>query len=100
MCQEILDDYDFIGSKLANCIRNDDDKEIMAKGLYENALVPIANLVNEREYDKAVEVYYIMTLMLINYYKKKHEYNEMKDKGYELDHSCPKLDGHGRRLVK
>ena len=46
---DILKEYDVIGPKLADCIRNDKDKEEMALGLYQNVLLPVADLISEKE---------------------------------------------------
>ena len=101
---EILKEYDVVGPELADCIRNDKDREMMAKGLYENALLPIRKLILNNEYDKAVEKYYIMTLMLVSYYGLKHEYNSAKDQDYGCQEFHPDMAGHGKpdshKLVK
>ena len=97
---DILKEYDVIGPKLADCIRNDKDKEKMALGLYQNVLVPVANLISEKEYDKAVEKYYVMTLMLVNYYGLKHDYNDIKDDDYGYQSFDPSVSGHGRKLER
>lgn len=93
---DILKEYDVIGPKLADCIRQDKDREVMANGLYKNVLVPVSQLVNDKDYDKAVETYYVMTLMLINYYGLKHQYNAIKDDNYGYDDFEPSKAGHGR----
>ena len=72
----------------------------MALGLYQNVLVPVANLISEKEYDKAVEKYYVMTLMLVNYYGLKHDYNDIKDDDYGYQSFDPSVSGHGRKLER
>ena len=99
---EVLKSYDTIGPVIAGCIYNDKDKEKMADGLYSNALLPISNLVVSKEYDKACERYYLMTLALINYYGLKHYYNDVvsNDYGYGNEEIDRHLSGHGKKQVK
>ncbi len=97
---EILQDYDNIGPRIADCLWCDKDAKQMAKGIYNTALVPINQMIINKEYDKACEKYYLLTLSLINYYGLKHDYNHDKDSGlYEKDFDIKK-SGHGRKLVK
>ena len=97
---EYLQDYDNIGPVIADSLYHDKDREKMAKGIYDIALVPISNLVKQKKYDEAVEKYHVMTLCLINYYGLKHGYNYEKDNGiYEIDFVAEKA-GHGKRLIK
>lgn len=97
---ELLQDYDNIGPIIADCIWCDKDAEQMANGIYDIALVPISQMIENKEYDKACEKYYLLTLSLINYYGLKHKYNHDKDLGlYEKDFDINK-SGHGKRLVK
>ena len=95
---DILKEYDVIGPLLADCIIKDQEKEKTAIGLYENVMLPINNEINNMNYDKAVEMYYLMTLSLVNYYKLKHEYNSIKDKNYNDIEFIPSKSGHG--LIK
>ena len=91
-----------IGPKIADSLFRDKDKEEMAKGLYQNAILPVHSLIQQDEYDKAVETYYVMTLMLVNYYGLKHEYNEIKDQdyGYLTSEFDPKISGYGMKKIK
>lgn len=99
---DILKEYDVIGPKIANALFHDKDREEMAKGLYQNAILPVHRFILEENYDKAVETYYVMTLMLVNYYGFKREYNEIKDQdyGYSSLEFNPKISGHGMKKVK
>lgn len=97
---DILKEYDVIGPKLADCIINDHDKEKMASCLYENALLPINKKINNKEYDSAIEMYYLMTLSLVNYYGLKHEYGEIKERDYDYEDFNPSKSGHGLRKIK
>lgn len=97
---EYLQDYDNIGPVIADRLYKDKDREKMAKGLYDIALVKINNLIKDKKYDEACEKYHIMTLSLINYYGLKHVYNLGKDSGeYSRDFNA-ETAGHGRKLVR
>lgn len=97
---DILKEYDVIGTRLADCIINDPDKEKMASCLYENALLPINKKINNKEYNNAIEKYYLMTLSLINYYGLKHEYTAIKERNYDYEDFNPSKSGHGLRKIK
>lgn len=97
---DILKEYDVIGPIVANALMNDKDRQEMAQGLYQYAILPISKLIDQKEYDKAVENYYLMTLMLVNYYGLKHEYNNIKDRDYDYLEFNPTIAGHGRKRVK
>lgn len=97
---DILKEYDVIGPMLVDCISNDNDKEKLATCLYNNVMGKINTQIKQKQYDEAVESYYIMTLSLINYYGLKHEYNQIKDNNYEYTDFDPKTAGHGLRLKR
>jgi hypothetical protein len=97
---DILKEYDVIGPKIVDAILNDKDKKQMALGLYQYSLLPINDLISKREYDKAVETYYLTTLMLINYYGLKHEYNHIRDNDYYYEEFKAKEAGHGYKKIK
>ena len=97
---EYLQDYDNIGPVIASKLRKDNNREDIASTIYTKALLPINDLLKNKEYDKACEKYYIMTLLLINYYNLKHVYNLGKDSGnYAVDFEL-ETAGHGRKLIK
>ena len=98
---EILKNYDVIGPIIATHITNDKNRLEIAKGLHNNILLPINNLILKKEYDKACERYYIMTLSLINYYGLKHNYNQITDNNYYYKDNEFKreLSGHGKRKI-
>lgn len=98
--EETLKEYDVIGPKIACCLMHDNDRQEMAQGLYQNILLPVNELINQQEYDKAVEAYYIMTLSLVNYYGLKHEYNDAKDNNYGYKEFNQQTAGHGLKKVK
>lgn len=97
---DILKEYDVIGSRVSEFIVNDKDREKMAVGIYENAILPINERINQKDYDTAVEMYYIMTLSLVNYYGLKHDYNRIKDRNYNNFEFNEKTAGHGLRKVR
>ncbi len=94
---EVLKEYDTIGPQIAHKIENDENKEQIANVLYEKVLTPISKLVGNGENELAVEKYYQMTLLLINYYGLKHEYNSIKDNGYYYETFDVKKAGHGKK---
>ena len=96
---DVLKEYDTIGPIVADKLRNDENKEKISEILYEKVLTPISELVSNKEYDKAVEKYYLMTLLMINYYKLKHDYNSIKENDYNYDSFDPKKAGHGKKLI-
>lgn len=100
--EETLKEYDVIGPQLAICLAADKDNKLIAQGLYDNILLPITELIDQKENDKAVELYYLMTLSLVNYYGLKHEYNSIKENnyGYEQEEFEPKTAGHGKKRVR
>jgi len=98
---DILKEYDIVGPILADCIINDKDKTKMAAFLYYHVLIPISNRIIQKNYDDAVEKYYLMTLSLVNYYGIKHQYNGIKkDKNYLNYEFDPKTSGHGLKKIK
>lgn len=94
---DILKEYDTIGPVIKDAILIDSNRQIIANGIYQNGLLPIHHLIQQKNYDQAVENYYVMTLMLINYYGLKKEYNQLKDKNYYNLNFDPTKAGHGRR---
>lgn len=97
---DILKNYDVIGPIIADCILNDKEKEQMTQSLYQKAIIPINDLINKKEYDKAVEAYYLMTLLLVNYYGLKRQYNNIKDNNYNDYDFNPQNAGHGLKRAK
>lgn len=98
---DILKDYDNIGPIIASSIIKDTDCITMANTVYNNILIPITNLIENKEYDKAVSMYQIMTLSLIDCYGYREYYEEMKKKnyGYKIDEFNPEEAGHGKRKI-
>lgn len=97
---DILKEYDKVGPIIASKIIDDENKEKIASVIYEDGLVTISDLVDNEKYDLAVEKYYLMTLMLINYYRLKDYYNSLKDRNLDYDDFVPEKAGHGKILVK
>lgn len=97
---DTLKEYDVIGPVIANKILQDKERKKLAVGIYQNALKPIHQSIQQKDYDKAVEKYYVMTLMLIQYYHLKHSYNKIKEENYHYEDFVPNLAGHGRKKVK
>lgn len=97
---DALKEYDVIGPVLADALVNDKERHAMAAGLYQHAILPIHQLIQKQEVDRAVEAYSVMTLMLVNYYGLKHSYNQIKEVGYDYLDFCPKQAGHGKKYVR
>ena len=95
---DVLKEYDTVGPVLADRLRNDENREVIAETLYEKILKPISVLVSEDKIEKAVESYYVMTLLLVNYYGLKHDYNNVKENGYYYESFDSKTAGHGKKL--
>ena len=99
---EILQNYDVVGPIIANKLKEDENKEKIAETVYESVLTPIAALVEDGEDEKAVEAYYQMTLLFINYYGLLTPYNYIAehDFGYKKGEFDQKNAGHGTKSKK
>lgn len=97
---EILKMYDTIGPMLASRLMMDDNKEELAKELYDNTLKPISDLVTEGKNARAVKHYMYMTLYLVSMYGYKDEYNELNSNnyGYTNDFDITNA-GHGKHSL-
>lgn len=93
---KILKDYDTIGPIISEKIANDKDKLLLSKYLYQSILIPTATNINNNNYEKAITIYEIMTLSLINYYGLKHQYNSQE---YSQIFN-PSTAGHGLKKQK
>lgn len=89
----LLKRYDMVGPLIAKNIQNDKDKMQLSNYLYSSILEPICKHIENKEIEKAVTLYEVMTLSLVNYYRLKKFYNEidLSDKNY-FKNSL----GHGR----
>jgi len=88
---KILFEYDVIGPKMAEMIKQDvsTDLELWTQ-IYNFYLVPTANYVNDQNYDEAVNRYKEMVNALKEYYGIKEEITEIA-KGYDIAQG-----GHGK----
>lgn len=100
--EEILKNYDVVGPIIATKLYNDENREKIAETIYEHVLTPISKMVKEEKNDEAVEAYYQMTLLFINYYGLKHPYNYIAehDFGYQEGEFNQKTAGHGKKSKK
>jgi len=89
----LLMDYDDVGPKIAECLRNDENKLWIAKELLKHYISPIINCIKEQNYDSAVIMYYNMTNLLMENYQIVGD-NEMIE---DYDQS---MGGHGRVYKK
>ncbi|MBR1413130.1 MAG: hypothetical protein IJ574_00470 [Bacilli bacterium] len=97
---DILKEYDVIGPIITEKILQDDNKEKLAQVIYNDILLPLCKLIDDKEYELATEKYYVLTLLLINYYNLKHNYNKIKVEDYNYQNFDAKKAGHGRILKK
>lgn len=91
----ILMDYDVMGPLIAYKMNNDNNKEKMAEGLYNNTLIPIAKDIERKLYSNAVKKYQTMTKELIRYYGFEQMYKE-KQENYNFDNFDSSKAGHGK----
>lgn len=66
----ILSEYDNLGPKLANCIEADQFKLQIAQQIKEEYIVPVCQMLVQKNYNKAVERYKEMVLDLKRHYLK------------------------------
>ncbi len=97
---ETLKEYDSIGPVIAFKLLTDKDNKKIAEALYNNVLTTISDLVKEQKNDEAVEKYKVMTLLLINYYGLKRNYNHEVDNNYHYNDFDAKKAGHGYQPIK
>lgn len=95
----ILMDYDLIGPLIAYKMSNDENKEKLAEGLYNNILIPIAKDLEKKSYVKAVKKYQTMTEELIKYYRFEEIYKKNQEK-YNFDDFDSSKAGHGKLRIK
>lgn len=100
--EEILMNYDSVGPMIAERLLRDEDREKIAETVYEHVLTPISKMVKEDKNDEAVEAYYQMTLMFINYYGLLRPYNYIAehDFGFKEGEFDQKTAGHGIKSKK
>lgn len=99
---EVLKEYDVIGPIIVEKILEDKNKEKIAETVYNHVLEPISKMITEGKKEEAIEAYNLMTLMFINYYGMKHEYNGIVDDnyGYNQGEFDQKRSGHGKKNTK
>ena len=61
---ELLKEYDEIGPKIADRIRQDSDKTGVATNLFETYIKPVCDLLDDNRYDEAVRLYQKMVAEL------------------------------------
>lgn len=97
---DILKEYDTIGPIIADCIANDQYKEIVAEETYQKSIIPIYYLIYHKKYDEAITRYQLMTQLLIDYYSLNEEYAKIKSQNYNYEDFTPETAGHGKRRAK
>ena len=73
-----LVEYDMYGRLIANSLYQDEQKEIVARELLTNYIIPTCNLINEEIYDEALNIYMEM------FEKLKEMYNITTIKDYDF----------------
>lgn len=89
----ILIEYDTIGPKISECLKNDEDALWIAKELLKHFIQPIIVLINNKNYDAAAVMYQNMTSMLKENYGIENSIMDIPD----YDQS---KGGHGRVYKK
>ena len=94
--KSLLVEYDIIGPKIAECLNNDPTKNSIAKQYFNNYIIPITNLINEKKYDLAVSIYTTMTNVL----KVIYNLDYISVSKLEIDSADINESGHGIYKVK
>ncbi len=91
---EILVKYDEVGPIISDNLANASGKINMSLILFENYIKPITNMINQKEYSKAISSYTEMTNKLIKFF------NIDDTVKTNIDEVEPSLSGHGRIVKK
>jgi len=94
--KQLLVEYDIIGPKIAEALYNDPLKDKIAKIYFENSIIPITLLINNKEYDKAINLYSKMTLNLKNFYS----INNISISVEDINNADIEKSGHGKYIQK
>lgn len=81
---DLLKKYDMVGPIIAKNIQNDKNNVILSNYLYSSVLEPVCKHIENKEIEKAITLYEVMTLSLVNYYGLKKFYNgiDLSDERY------------------
>ncbi|MEE3344191.1 MAG: hypothetical protein VZS44_08895 [Bacilli bacterium] len=98
---DILKNYDTIGPIISNKIVNDKNREQKAQNIYK-VLTKIYRTIEETNYDKACELYYLLIQSLIEEYNLTALYNSILEinYGYEKGEYKREQAGHGKRKIR
>lgn len=92
----LLVEYDIIGPKIADAIQNDPMKEALATHYFTKYIIPITNLIKDKQYESAVNNYVRMTTTLYTIYGiPKYNISSL-----EIETADIKQSGHGKYKVK
>lgn len=93
--KNILVNYDLIGPMISKSIKNDEFSYKFADIIFNRAIKPICNLINQNNYDEAIKLYEDMTMQLADFYQVDiPSLDEYEDK------INVNLSGHGRLVLK
>ena len=87
----ILVEYDIIGPKISEALNNDPLKNKIASKYFENYIKPITILINNKDFNGAINLYITMTNNLKNLYG----LGNINISSIEIDASDIKESGHG-----
>lgn len=91
----LLVEYDIIGPKIAEAISNDPLKKEIASKYFNGYILDIAVLIEEKQFEEAVNLYVKMTNELKNFYGINNTVSNI-----EIDAADIKESGHGIYKVK
>lgn len=91
-----LVEYDLIGPKIANALKNDPLKEKIANKYFHNYIIPTCELIKEKKYREAADLYKTMTNLLKYFYG----LNNMSITALDIDNADINKSGHGVYIKK
>ena len=94
--KSLLVEYDIIGPKIAEALSNDPLKEEIAKIYFNRAIIPIINLINNKNYGSAINIYKTMTIDLKNFYKLDGQNISIE----KINDADIEKSGHGKYIQK
>lgn len=94
--KRILIEYDIVGPKIAKALSNDPLRYRIAKIFFENDIVTITKLIENKEYSNAINAYLKMSIKLKNFYGV-NNYEVTLD---EINNADIEKSGHGRYVQK
>lgn len=98
--EEILKNYDIMGPIISKKLISDPNKKEIASNLYNNFLNIISNQIENREYESAINAYWMMTSFLIMWYNLSNEYQFLQNINYGYEEDILRdASGHGKKRI-